>query len=714
MDSSDNSEYSSNSSSEEHRDLVEVAQGIKSTASHFQGYVKEYRRELENQLDHNAKIRDDTFDELFEAGFGLLINDPEMYQDDPVIDESIMIATRSSFKYWKYIKRKSSVVFKRVYEEGEENVLDNLYGIIIELSKEQFTIQFNCNLKKLKEICKPAIDFYRSNLREPTANMKKHMYLPVLSYNEVMMDRCEQVEEYLKNPSEFNDAIKSIFLLLGDTDSWRQGYDTKDDKFEEKPYISECIKDLNIFQQEAVLNCLKCEYFHLIHGPPGTGKTETIIALLRCLTKAKKRVLVCSEQNKAVDLVLSKFTQTLEGEELGYRQIVRTGNKYLVDEDSWEYMFKFVEKYRVTARLNYRGVTRKPLPKEDSSHPLETSQVVFSTLCSSYAPLFHKLFEKKLFDYVIIDEAAMSSIPFTMMAMKFGKKVIFAGDHFQLGPVIKSRNEELMLSLFERIINKAASSTPGFEYPIASVLSRQYRMNSLICEASNEYLYGQKIEDHDDVSNRTLASIGIPDGDFLRSDCPINWITHIGKEQTEVDNTGFHNNVEAMIVIILLRDLLGMGVKIKDIGIVCAYNQQKELIINNFTQELKGGTDGIPQVSSVEGFQGGEREVIIYCTTRGNKAGNIGFLAEDRKLNVAVTRAKSMLIVIANSSTLLKEEKSFHSILHSKIKNKGDLFEHRYHKNKLKCISRAGQVVLEPKTVISTIAKSRESKAQGT
>jgi DNA polymerase III delta prime subunit len=714
MDSSDNSEYSSNSSSEEHRDLVEVAQGIKSTAGHFHAYVKAYFEELRHQIEHNARIRSDSFDNLLEKGYGLLIYNPEMYQEDPIIDESVMIIERSNLEIGKYIKRKSSVVFKRVYEVGEASVLNDIYGVVIECSRDHFAIQFNCKLKDLRKICEPAIKYNKSNLSRPTANMKERMYLPVLSYNKVVMDRCIEVKKYLENPYRFNKAINSIFQLLGDTDFWRKSYDTNDDDFEEEPYISECIKDLNIFQQEAVLNCLKCENFHLIHGPPGTGKTETIIALLRCLTKANKKVLVCSEQNKAVDLVLSKFSNTVEGKELGYTQIARTGNKYLIDENSWEYMFKFIEKPRVTARLDSQGVTRKPLPKEGSSHPLETSRVVFSTLCSTYAPLFHKLFQDNLFDYVIIDEAAMSSIPFTMMAMKFGKKVIFAGDHFQLGPVIKTRNEELKLSLFERIINKAASSTPAFEYPIASVLSRQYRMNSLICEASNEYLYGQKIEDHYDVSNRTLASIGIPDGDFLRSDCPINWITHIGKEQTEGDNTGFHNNVEATIVIILLRDLLGMGVKIKDIGIVCAYNQQKELIIKNFTQELKGGMDGIPQVSSVEGFQGGEKEVIIYCTTRGNKAGNIGFLAEDRKLNVAVTRAKSMLIVIANSSTLLKEEKSFHSILHSKIKNKGDLFEHRYHKNKLKCISRAGQVVLEPKTVISTKAKSRESKAQGT
>ncbi|HIP92730.1 MAG TPA: IGHMBP2 family helicase, partial [Thermotoga sp.] len=254
------------------------------------------------------------------------------------------------------------------------------------------------------------------------------------------------------------------------------------------------------------------------------------------------------------------------------------------------------------------------------------------------------------FDVVVIDEASQATEPSCLIPITHGKKIVMSGDHKQLPPTILNPQAEPILSktLFERLIKF---------YPSNSRLLRiQYRMNEKIMGFSNKFFYDGKLIADKSVKNRTLRSLGIKDVPF---DSPLKEIVSPDDPLVLVDtskiperfekqrsgSTSRENALEANIASLITDCFLNMKIPSEEIGIITPYDDQVDLIKKMMhNKKIK--------VNTVDGFQGREKEIIILSLVRSNKKGEVGFLMDERRLNVSLTRAKSKLVIIGDFSTL--------------------------------------------------------------
>lgn len=264
---------------------------------------------------------------------------------------------------------------------------------------------------------------------------------------------------------------------------------------------------------------------------------------------------------------------------------------------------------------------------------IEESDVVISTNSSAF------LLEES-FDTAVIDEASQATIPSVLIPINRAKKFILAGDHRQLPPtVIKA--EKLSETLFKKLIEL---------YPDKpQLLNVQYRMNERLMDFPSREFYGGRIMAHKSCKAITLSQIVKRKAEKLReilgdeplvfidtSKCKSKW------EEKLADSTSRYNRLEAEIVTEIVNELLKMGLKKEQIGVITHYNDQVDLLREKVEVE----------VSSVDGFQGREKEVIIISFVRSNGKGEIGFLDDLRRLNVSLTRARRKLIMVVDSETL--------------------------------------------------------------
>jgi predicted DNA helicase len=265
------------------------------------------------------------------------------------------------------------------------------------------------------------------------------------------------------------------------------------------------------------------------------------------------------------------------------------------------------------------------------------------------------------FDYIIIDECAQGTEGLCWVPILQGKKAILAGDHLQLPPTIKSKNAEYVLSytLFDRMI-----STYGDK--VTRLLNTQYRMNEQIMKFSSIELYEDKLIADDTVKTHTVKDLiserykqdkdlleGISSSDdFCIFDKPLILVNTSGLDFFETRDTETLSsfNVAECDLCKRMVDYLISKLKVdnKDIGIITPYSAQVANLCNKIPYDEYKGLE----ISTVDGFQGREKEIIIISTVRSNEDGNIGFLRDLRRLNVAITRAKRKLIIIGNVNTL--------------------------------------------------------------
>jgi predicted DNA helicase len=239
------------------------------------------------------------------------------------------------------------------------------------------------------------------------------------------------------------------------------------------------------------------------------------------------------------------------------------------------------------------------------------------------------------FDVAIVDEASQATIPSVLIPIAKAHRFILAGDHKQLPPtIISERAGELEKTLFEELIKM---------YPNKSqLLNVQYRMNSLLMKFPNREFYNNGLKSASSVDEITI-------NDILESGHDEEALLFIDTSDVE-DNNERHlkdsksivNELEAQISVSIARDYLDAGIDEEDIGIISPYADQVKIIQEKTPVEVK----------TVDGFQGREKEIIIISTVRSNENGNIGFLKDLRRLNVAITRAKRKLIIIGNKNTL--------------------------------------------------------------
>ncbi|QDS98461.1 AAA domain-containing protein [Adhaeretor mobilis] len=436
-------------------------------------------------------------------------------------------------------------------------------------------------------------------------------------------------------------------------------------RFHEPPKV-EFSTHLNPPQEEAVRFALSARDFAILHGPPGTGKTTTLAEVILQAVRNGERILACAPSNTAVDNLLERLVTQLPS-------VIRVGHPArvlewlrghtldeLVEADEStaivQEMYREAEMLMRSASKSSRSrnaYTRKGelyaeakslrqqarlLERHLVQQVLDRGDVICTTLT-----LDEELLGDREFDLVVIDEACQSTEPALWQAMLRGKRLVLAGDHCQLPPTIISKaaaREGFATSPMERLINQAGDQ-------VFRRLTVQYRMHESIMRFSSDQFYdGQLIADASVKSHR-LADLPIVTEEL--TDTPIIefWDTAGASwdEQIETDGMSKFNAKEANWVVKQVQQFVEAGVEPSQIAVIAPYAAQVRLLRNRL--QLEG-----LEVDTVDGFQGREKEVVIITFVRSNTTGEIGFLSDTRRTNVALTRAKRALRIIGDSATL--------------------------------------------------------------
>lgn len=424
---------------------------------------------------------------------------------------------------------------------------------------------------------------------------------------------------------------------------------------------------INSPQNEAVHIALHAPLISIVHGPPGTGKTTTLVSLIRQLTTFKKRILVCAPSNNAVDLLAEKLHQA------GV-DVLRIGNITRIHEDlthltledrlrnhpDWIHIKKIKIKAEELSRKagqfkrNFgqeERQERSELRKESREYRKWATEMedrlineIFhnaGVIATTLIGASHKSIDDLLYDVCIIDEVSQALELECWNVILKSKRVVMAGDHLQLSPTVKSaKANELGLgtTLLDLIANKIND---------VALLTIQYRMHDKILGFSNTRYYEGKL----------LSDISVADR-FLHNDRqPIVFIDTAGagfEETQNIESLSYRNEGEYFIlrehIIKSMENLLGAS-----IGIISPYKEQVRFIRQE-TETEPAFADLDIEVNSIDGFQGQEKEVIYISLVRSNDAGDIGFLKDERRLNVALTRAQKKLIIIGDTATLSRHE----------------------------------------------------------
>ena len=487
----------------------------------------------------------------------------------------------------------------------------------------------------------------------------------------------------------FNHPLKP--LILGD----RTSHQPKPIDFD--PWN----EDLNPSQRTAISAALGTRDIFLIHGPPGTGKTTTLVELIFQATQRNKRVLATAESNTAADNMLLKLAAypDIKIVRVGHpARIVPGGEQFSLYahfanrheaqdiEIEWKQvnylrqrqrkclkptkakrrgMSKDQMKSRLKMKKGYRGLRIKEIGSMYDWFKLEEQigelvrslkakeRKVFQDIIRSAdivvttnSTAASDLISDEYFDLAVIDEGSQQVEPSTLIPILRARRAIIAGDHHQLPPTVISREaEELKQTFFARFHASNPSST--------HMLQIQYRMNEQILSFPRRKFYNDNLQSHHSVYAHSLRDIIVEMPAIISAvmSCdPVVFYdtTHGNADALEVHNQqsrSYENTYEARVTKQVVEELLQSGIKQQHIGVISPYQGQVRLI-----QDMLELSE--IEVNSVDGFQGREKEVIILSLVRANEEKNIGFLSDLRRLNVAITRAKRKLVIVGHHETL--------------------------------------------------------------
>lgn len=425
---------------------------------------------------------------------------------------------------------------------------------------------------------------------------------------------------------------------------------------------------LNSTQEEAVNKVLCTKDVAIVHGPPGTGKTTTLVEAIYETLHRENQVLVCAQSNTAVDWISEKLVDR------GV-PVLRIGNPTRVNDKmlSFTYERRFEShpaytelwgirksiremngRIRKGSHIERENMRNRISHLRDRATELEilinealfsSTRVVASTLVSSN----HRILNGRRFSTLFIDEAAQALEAACWIAIRKADRVIFAGDHCQLPPTIKcieAARGGLDHTLMEKVVaNKPIS---------VSLLKVQYRMNESIMRFPSEWFYNNQLESAPEIRQRGIL-------DF---DTPMIWIDTSEMECHEEfvgESFGRINKPEANL---LLQELESYIQKIGenrvldeqfDFGLISPYKAQVQYLRNKIkSSSFFRRFRPLITVNTVDGFQGQERDVIFISLVRANESGQIGFLNDLRRMNVAITRARMKLVILGNATTLTK------------------------------------------------------------
>lgn len=477
--------------------------------------------------------------------------------------------------------------------------------------------------------------------------------------------------------------------------------------------------ELNDPQRRAVRRSIGAEDVHLIHGPPGTGKTTTAVEAIRQCVDRGESVLATAASNTAVDNVLEFLIETNptaqgpggDREEFDGVDVVRVGHPARVTpalrertldgrlEDNGTYRrsrelreeaFELLDEAEELThpsgrwrrglsderirRLAEEGRGSRGIPAErieemtewlelrdeadelfERSDELEEEAIdevlgAADVVCTTNSTAGSDLLEGRRFDTVVIDEATQATEPSCLIPMVKADRAVMAGDHRQLPPTILSREaarEGLRETLFERLAERHDDSV--------SPLEVQYRMHEDIMDFSSERFYDGVLTADTSVRDHTLADLGVTGQalpaehrDVLDPDAPLVFADTARIEVSERSpegSTSRENTAEADLLVSFARAYLDVGLAPEQIAIVSPYGDQVDRIRGTID------VDGL-EIDTVDGFQGREKEVVLVSLVRSNATGEVGFLDEPRRFNVALTRARRKAVIVGDVETV--------------------------------------------------------------
>ena len=433
---------------------------------------------------------------------------------------------------------------------------------------------------------------------------------------------------------------------------------------------------LNRTQEEAVNKVLQAKDVAIVHGPPGTGKTTTLVEAIYETLRRENQVLVCAQSNMAVDWISEKLVDR------GIN-VLRIGNPTRVNDK----MLSFTYERRFEAHPDYEllWAIRKAIRDlrahrkrgDDKYHQklerlkeraieLEIrinaqlfgeARVIASTLVGSA----NRLLEGQKFGTLFIDEAAQALEAACWIPIRRVSRVIFAGDHCQLPPTVKSfaaMKAGLGKTLMERIVENHPETV--------TLLKVQYRMNEEIMRFSSDWFYGNQVESAPEVKYRSILDLDIPMSWIDTSEFSENSESSENsdvsfKEQFVGESFGRINKAEAELTLLVLEQYFQKIGKQRilderlDVGVISPYRAQVQYLRRLLKKkEFFKPYRSLISVNTVDGFQGQERDIILISLVRANDEGQIGFLRDLRRMNVAITRARVKLIILGDASTMTR------------------------------------------------------------
>ena len=427
---------------------------------------------------------------------------------------------------------------------------------------------------------------------------------------------------------------------------------------------------LNRTQEEAVNKVLRAKDVAIVHGPPGTGKTTTLVEAIYETLRRENQVLVCAQSNMAVDWISEKLVDR------GIN-VLRIGNPTRVNDKMLSFTYerrfeshpdyellwairKAIRELRTHRKRGDEKYHQKMERLKERATELEIringqlfgeARVIACTLVGSA----NRLLEGQKFGTLFIDEAAQALEAACWIPMRRVSRVILAGDHCQLPPTVKSL-AALKAGLGKTLMESIVENRPE----TVTLLKMQYRMNEEIMRFSSDWFYGNQVESAPEVKFRSILDL----------DVPMTWVdtsafgdeaSQLFREEFVGESFGRVNKAEAELTLLALEQYFKKIGKERileerlDVGIISPYRAQVQYLRRLLKKrEFFKPFRQLVSVNTVDGFQGQERDIILISLVRANDEGQIGFLRDLRRMNVAITRARMKLIILGDASTMTR------------------------------------------------------------